>query len=209
MLLSALVVACHSPLTIISTESKTASGEEIFNTIEFKQTNNQDIWSMKQSHGYKAYQDNLYDDLEIIVDKKTSPYTVSYYQKGGFKVQCTLCHSNGPRMIRPTEGYSSSLSFQNRLKIAYWNLIIKSYGNTQTLDTTNELQFKGPDQDSLNIKTCNKCHNEGNSFLSRNRLQRGNSLTIKHLTESNAMPPWPYSLTKEEKLKLKKFLMGF
>jgi len=205
--------ACNSPVTFISQESKTPSGAEVINTIELKQESNKDIWLMRQSHGFKNYKNDIYDDLKITVDKSTTPHTVTYYQISNgiekFSVQCTLCHSNGPRLIRPSKISRQKLNLKNKIKINYWNLIIKSYGSTIVVDPTNELKFEGPDKDFLDIKTCNKCHNQKKSIFSRNKLQRGNYLSIKHLVQTKSMPPWPYSLSAKEKDQLEKFLLGF
>lgn len=212
MLVNLLASCQQSSITIVSEESKTPSGAEVINTIELKQSKKLDIWTMKQSHGSSNFKQGIHDDLKIIVNKSHSPYSVTYHQmrKGvqDFSVQCTLCHSNGPRMIRANQRSNDSLSLGNKIKLIYWNLIIKSYGRIKTIDSNNNLTFKGNAKDFLNIKTCNTCHNQNGTFLSRNRLQRGNFLAIKHLTDNKKMPPWPYSLSKKEKYELERFLKG-
>ena len=117
-------------LLIESLESKTKTGGDIYNKIKFIQKEKLDIWMMKQSHQGLSNEED-WDRLAIVVDKSIKPHKARFYQlESGplmwtgkakeipYKVACFLCHSNGPRAIRPSlESSVVPLSFKERLKV--------------------------------------------------------------------------------------------
>ena len=209
---------------IQSKESKNKDQGPVFNEIIYKKGKNQDEWFMAQSHDGINHPKGKWDQIKIIVDKSTTPYSASYHQiKDGKEIElraaCFICHSNGPRAIRPD--YSSPLvkyTLMDRMKIQAMNLRIKTYGRVMMKKTnlildgkprTRPLTYNGPQNwKELNIPTCLKCHSGEDGFFTRSKLKWQQSGTINHLAKTGAMPPWPYSLSSEEKKQLQKFLAG-
>lgn len=198
-----------SSLTFESLESKTSKGEPVFNQITLKQEASLDIWKMKQSH--HGLQSEVWDDIEIRVDKRTRPYQVSYHQldsKGEeieYRASCLRCHSTGPRAIRP----AGELSIKERIQVASWNLLIKSYGEMKVKENTAikrnvDLHWLPKDKRSeLTIKSCTLCHREGGVRSVLTKEQIG---SISFLVEKGAMPPWPHKLSMGEKKELMRFI---
>ena len=167
---------------------------------------------MRQSHDGAGLPPDQWDDLKIIVDKTTTPYTVSYHQlKDGeeieYKAACFGCHNNGPRAIRPKD--FSKLEALDQLKIITMNLRIKTYGRIKLKPDWQirrvPIAFNMRDDwDELNVKTCVKCHSE-TGFLARGKLKKQQAPMIDHLVKTGAMPPWPYQLSAKEEKQLKAF----
>lgn len=227
-------------IVIESQESKTTSGGSVFNKIKWFQFKDKDIWMMNQSHhGHHGHHgsngsdtfNSSWDRLAIVVDKSVSPKTARFYQfepgplewkenlpQKSYKVSCFMCHSNGPRVIRPNFDSTFNLtSMKDRLKIMVWNLRIKSY-RRMTLNKKHDeidsglkvpVRFRGSfENESLKVATCIKCHKES-GFFARGPLLRQNISTIKFMVEAGHMPPFGFQLSSAEKLELEKFLMGF
>lgn len=187
---------------------------------------------MNQSHhGAKGLGQNSWDRLAIVVDKTQNPKRAQFYQlepgplewKDGlkeapFKVSCFMCHSNGPRAIRPN--YDSPLNptaFRERVKISYWNLRMKLYGRVlphrihaeKVSSLERPFQFYSSfETESLKVKTCMKCHKDSGLFA-RGFLSRQQIPTIKFMLESGEMPPVGFTLSQDEKSQLEKYLEGF
>ena len=222
----------HGPILIQSLESKTVENKPVYNQISLQSTDKKDVWMMNQSHhGLKADQ-KKWDRLAIIVNKETNPNEVTFLQlppgklewnddllkkKVEYKVSCFMCHSNGPRVIRPDEK-EVKVSFSKKVKIAMWNLKIKTYGamkesKVQVLfDKTSVVPFRYPyslDNEKLELKSCTKCHNGGSDLFSRNQLTRQNIIAIKFMVENKMMPPLGFSVSEHDRKELNKFIKGF
>ncbi len=216
---------------IESEESKTMSGNAVFNKIKWIRLEGKDVWMMNQSHHGPSLKKEAWDRLAIVVDKTITPKSVKFYQlepgplewngnqkKKPFKVACFMCHSNGPRAIRPN--YSSTFSptgLKDRLKIYMWNLRIKSYGMVSEHSSHTKLdkklippfRWRGQyENEILKVKTCMRCHKES-GFMARGTLKRQNVPTIKFMVERGHMPPLGFSLSQNEKKELERFLKGF
>lgn len=218
---------------IESEESKTIEGNSVFNKIKFIPGLKRDIWMMNQSHhGPDAGSDN-WDRLVIIVEKYETPKKVKFYQiKSGKlnwseslvqeqisnKVACFMCHSNGPRAIRPNYNSNTvSYSLSSKVKVALWNMRIKTYGKTQLHEEHSQkdqflkvpVKYTGHyENQKLEITSCTKCHSEDGIFA-RGYLSRQNAITVKFMIENKYMPPPGFTITNEDKLKLNKFIKGF
>lgn len=216
---------------IASKESKTISGNPVFNKITWFSGKEKDIWMMNQSHHGARVSEDKWDRLAIVIEKTKSPKVAKFYQfKSGplkweekleeapFKVSCFICHPNGPRVIRPN--YDSPLdptTIKDRLKVFFWNLKIKSYGRVipHKSHTTNDKRLKPPfrwsskyENEVLKIASCIQCHKE-QGFLARGVLTRQNIPTIKFMLAAGKMPPFGFALSNEEKHQLKEFIQGF
>jgi hypothetical protein len=221
-LITAIVFAYKdtSPIVIESLESKTINDAPVFNSISFLPARKQDTWLMKQSHNGAQWPAHQWDSLAIVVDKTHSPKTAQYFQfkanrktQIDFKVSCFLCHSNGPRAIRPnlnsTDVPNSTWAL---FRIQILNLRIKTYGRVVHTPTEFEkLNAKTPFRwassqanEKLNVKTCLTCHNE-NGFLARGLLTRQNFLAINFLLKNKLMPPSGFKLSDEELAQINKF----
>lgn len=231
ILLLVVIVNDDQEVLIESEESKTVAGGPVFNKIKWFQFKNKDVWMMNQSHHGKDAKIQEWDRLAIVIDKTTTPKVAKFYQlspgplKWGpnqqskpFKVSCYMCHSNGPRIIRPN--YNSLLnqtSLLESLKISYWNFRIKLYGKVipHSSHKQEDVGLKIPfrwrskyENEVLQIKTCMHCHKE-KGFLARGTLKRQQMPTIKFMLERGYMPPLGFSLTSEEKKQIQQFLKGF
>ena len=212
-----------------SLESTTAD-QTVFNKIRWIPGWKQDVWMMNQSQKGLQAPHQQWDRLAIIVDKSTTPSTALYLQlpPGELewtenlrdqaiknRVSCFMCHANGPRIIRADET-SLPLSLKDRIQIQIWNRWIKNYGRVvedprhsqqdPTLETP--FRFRTPlENDTLQAKTCIKCHNENNE-RERGFLTRQNAVMISFLVEQGFMPP-SEKLSESEKKQIQKFLVGF
>ncbi|MBC7465775.1 MAG: hypothetical protein H7256_07270 [Bdellovibrio sp.] len=220
-------------ILIQSLESKTKEGDPVFNKISWFSFEDKDVWMMNQSHhGIATTTGSDLDRLVIVVDKTTSPKNVRFMQlKPGalvwseelinqrvpYKVSCFMCHSNGPRAIRP--GYNGLVknSFSEKMKIMLLNLKVKTQGqiveNEQHAIEDKDLAVpfrhrSKIENDSLLVKTCTRCHNETGLFA-RGFLKRQNFLAINFMVNSGFMPPPGFSVTAKEKLQIQRFTEGF
>ncbi len=186
---------------------------------------------MNQSHHGPQAPAEQWDRLAIVVDKSTQSQTARFYQlqpgklewqenlpQTSFRVSCFMCHSNGPRALRPVdEKGPASLSWNDKAKIFWWNLKIKTYGRIQP-DPAHDQEDRGRavpfrrqgayENEELQVATCIRCHRE-TGWLARGALRRQNFMSIRFMTESGAMPPPGFSMSEGERRKLKLFLDGF
>ena len=96
----------------------------VFNKIRLIERGERHIWKMKQSHFGPSAPKNLWDEIQIVVDKMERPYKVTYHQlKEGveveYKANCLSCHSSGPRFIRP----KGDLSLKDKLTVPQKSII--------------------------------------------------------------------------------------
>src|SRR4051812_3701940 len=170
---------------------------------------------MQQSHWGAKLDPGKRDRLAIIVDKTTSPLTAKFYQLApgemqfdetqqiSYRVSCFLCHANGPRAIRPNFNSSLEISFKNKIKIALWNLKIKTYGKVtadESVGIKSKIPFKSHnefDNQPLEVKTCLKCHNDG-AWPARGKLTRQQFMPITFLVSNGEMPPPGFRLSSVE-----------
>lgn len=216
-----LVASDKQSVTIESFESKTIQDKEVYNQIKYFSFEGKDVWMMRQSHQGIRYEKNKWDRLAIIVDKKNKIAEFMQLPPGELvwsdelpqkrienRVACYLCHSNGPRVIRPTDSAEASLSWNEKVKIFFWNLKIKSYGQMQS-QGKEPFRHQGKiENDKLQVKTCLICHSEGH-FYSRGYLTRQNSTTISFMVKNKIMPPIGFSLSAEEEKQINRFMAGF
>lgn len=227
-----LLYFSDSLLTLQSLESKTIEGKPVFNQIRWIQEKDRDIWMMNQSHHGPHAPSEKWDRLAIVIDKTSNPKTATYLQlpagtlewkdelpqqKLPFRVSCFMCHTNGPRALRPDPSGQLQLSPFQKIKLIAWNLRIKTYGRIQEnpdhklTDRTLKIPFRQRhafDNEPLKIKVCQKCHNE-KFWWARGSLTRQNSMTIGFIVENGLMPPPGFVLSAQEEKKLKDFLQGF
>lgn len=180
-----------------SWESKNGLSGVIYNQVYFLPGDKRDIWYMQQvQNGLE----NNWDHIAIIVDRSTKPLTATYLQlepktpqakidqkslweiERNFKivphkVDCQICHTNGPRKIRPQPGSPWSLS------IWMMNERMKSYSRNVQSDVpqSKAKHFR------VSHGSCTKCHFEGPQ--GRGALSSKNWIAIKFLMESKLMPP--------------------
>ncbi len=219
-----------SPVLFIqSRESKTVDGHAVFNRIRLISSTDKDVWMMNQSHYGSMAKAGDWDRLAIVVDKTRSPKVAQFYQfepgplewKEGMvtkplRVSCFLCHSNGPRAIRPDfQSSVAGLSLIERGQTFVWNLRIKAYGrilphpdlDRPTSETPFRFQGKLENQ-RLSVATCMHCHQESGLFA-RGELRRQNAIAIQFMVSSGAMPPLGMSLSEQEKKSIDEFIAGF
>ena len=185
-----------------SAESKTSNGKVVFNKIQLTQKGGIDTWKMKQSH--YGLRSEKWDNIKIIVNTNKEPYQVSYHQikdnkEIDYSANCLRCHSNGPRLIRPS--VNNTFSLKEKMTLQYWNLTIKGYGSMETkinkLLKTRELKLLVPKQyKTIKHQRCIKCHYNGGPRAALTSFQQG---SIIHLIKNKQMPPWPYKLSLKEK----------
>lgn len=240
-LLSIFLIAILSLLLIViydqqevsfeSWESKSTQGDSVYNKIKWFQFQDQDVWMMNQSHHGPMAAAGEWDRVAIVIDKTKSPKQARFYQfEPGplvwseniqvkpYRVSCFMCHSNGPRVIRPQpESVTAPLSFYDKLKISYWNFRIKNYGRVvespdhKILDQDQMPPFRYQSQyenEQLKVKACLKCHNDL-SQSSLGPLTRQQLPTIRFMLANGLMPPKAERISKKEKNQLEHFLMGF
>lgn len=213
-----------SPVVFESLESVTENGQPIFNQVKFIPGWKQDTWVMRQSH--KGFHPNLseWDRLTIVVDKTQSPYRSTFYQYAPgelepgkqlipFKARCYACHVSGPRAILPNNDSSFvKLSIQERVRVALWNLRIKSYGAAESLSGQNfsGQNFSGQNVNEgapfkssyailsrpLGLKSCSKCHRQNGI---RNELKLEHIGTARFLVKNGLMPPFPFHLSAADR----------
>lgn len=211
-----------------SLESKSTNNQIVYNEIKFFSDKNKDIWMMNQRHYGINTEKNKIDRLAIVVNKNK---TTEFYQllpgelvwsddlpnkKIENRVSCFMCHSNGPRAIRPDDKYIS-LTFKEKIKIAAWNFRIKTYGplRESQKQIASDLDVKIPfrhraslDNDEFPIQTCQKCHNN-ESIFGRGVLTRQNLLAIQFMLKNKIMPPLGMTLSDSETKKIDLFVKGF
>ncbi len=213
----------NTEILIQSLESRTDLNTPVYNKIKYIQAGAKEVWMMNQSHFGLAAEFEKWERIAIVVENKE----VNFYQiKPGplewsddlinqqvaYRATCFMCHTNGPRVIRPDfENYK--ISWQDRIKIFFMNKKIKSYGRlTESkemlmADQTREVPFKHKsvlDNQQLNIKTCVQCHNE----KMRGSLTRQNSGVIEFMVKNKLMPPRGRDLSSKESKQIEYFVQG-
>ena len=158
----------NQPVLMESLESKTKSGAVVYNKIFLEEKENKHVWFMKQSHNGPHSRE--WDEIKIMVNFEGNSKKVTYHQiKDGkeveYKASCLRCHSNGPRLIRANlNSKNAPLAIGDRMRIFRWNLLIKSYGEVETV-SNNPFERKVPliknkehQKVKLKISSCINCH---------------------------------------------------
>jgi hypothetical protein len=223
--------ADRSPVLLQSLESRTRDGGPVFNRIAWFPGWKQDVWVMQQSHAGLSPAPHSWDRLAIVVDKTQTPKIARFYQlEPGrlawdpqakplpFRATCFMCHSNGPRAIRPDLSPAASavsIGLRDRLRLALWNARVKTYGRVLTdsqevqamAGAITPLRYPGPfENEKLPAATCRTCHNE--AFWGRGSLTRQNFMSIGFMVEKGFMPPPGFRLPETEKDEILRFVRG-
>jgi hypothetical protein len=224
------------PILIQSIESKTKTGGPVFNRIAWTPGWKQDVWMMQQSHVGLAPPFHEWDRLAIVVDKTRWPHTARFYQiEPGelrwnpaaavrpYRAACFMCHSNGPRAIRPDPRSDRvRMSAWNRARVALWDLRVKTYGHIAP-DPVHDpalvdgaavvagklTPFRYPgafENEKLAVSTCLKCHND--KWWGRGSLSRQNFIAIDFMVSNGIMPPPGFSLGADERKRVSRFVNG-
>jgi hypothetical protein len=219
------------PISFQSEESKTEKGGPVFNRIQLISRGERDVWMMQQSHHGITPNVKTWDRLAIVVDRTKFPTQARFYQlkpgplewkpdieKQEFRVSCFMCHSNGPRAIRPQWDSSDvRLSLQDKARILLWNLRIKSYGRIvyDPIHDDEDHEARVPfrfhtslENDRLTGVSCTQCHTDS-GFFARGFLTRQNAPTIGFMISKEHMPPLWLHLSNSDRKKIEKFLEGF
>lgn len=221
ILLGGMIAIYHflqRPITFASAESRTSNNGIVYNEISWQWKDGKDIWIMRQSHNGPHFQKDKWDKLAIVVqDKKTRFYQIEpgnneftgLEKELPFKVSCFMCHSNGPRAIRPMNP-----TFSENVQAQLLNLRIKLYGKLEDLNTSEnqvgDVPFRHPGKISnahLDLPSCTKCHQD-QGFFARGFLTRQNAVTVDFMVKNAHMPPIG-SLSVKERNYLKNFMDGF
>ena len=192
----------------------------------------------------QAHQVNfsLADFVQITVaseKQKTKQAAFRQYEPGDFQetkqereygVSCAMCHSNGPRTVRPNwSSQRAPLGIQDRLTILLWNTRIKLAGPIQTqevgLSMENSkrkipLHLVGEVWNTrIQLGSCTNCHGERNTvesatfwpprFLRRSALSFENLATARHLLKESSMPPPLHSVSPEDRAELANLFQVF
>lgn len=225
-LLAAGLFYADDEILFQSKESKTLTGEAVYNKIKLVRSQGRDIWLMNQSH--EGMDSKNWDRLAIIV--KDNEATFLQLPPGKLewsedllkqsipsRVSCFTCHSNGPRAIRAEETSSVLLNLKSQAKIFLWNFRIKSYGRIKESQwhAQRDLKLQRPfrlqskrDNEVLSVRSCLQCHNN-EGFFARGNLTRQNADTIKFMLDQNLMPPLGFTLSKKERKEIENFVQGF
>lgn len=210
-LLTALLLwYVQQPFTFISLESKTVTNGDVYNRIKFIPGVYSDIWLMQQSHQGINLSSDTWDRLAIVVDKtKTKPVATFFQFVGGalvmgtakenapFRAPCFSCHASGPRAIRAKTSH-----WLDDIKIALLNMRIKMYGavdgkSSQEHDDGYPFRRKHVAlKKSLQRESCVRCHHSDGL---RNELLRDHFSTAQFLVKNGEMPPWPFSLSEDDR----------
>lgn len=214
----------------LSLESKTPTGGKVYNKIKFFPGGKKDIWMMNQSHYGLNADSSQWDRLAIVVDNTKPQKTVEFLQlppgdlkwsedlrnqKMENKISCFICHTNGPRAIRP-DAQQFELNLLSKAQIAVWNYRMKIYGRIKELneqeavDLTAKVPFRYRalfDNEPLLVKACTKCHYEKNNS-GRGFLTRQNAVTIHFMVANKFMPPSQEELSAKDQEQISKFIVG-
>lgn len=214
VILIAGVILYHfitTPILIQSAESRTVEGKPVFNEIQWTWKSGKEVWTMRQSHGGKDLPKGSWDRLKIVMeDNQASFLQVNHKgQRIEYRASCYLCHSNGPRAIRPEEG---TTTLSDQMKITLLNLRITLYGRVkgENLPQIGKTPFRHAGKISnapLTLSRCTSCHRE-EGFFARGTLTRQNSLAIAFMVKKNHMPPLG-ELSPKEREYLENFMNGF
>lgn len=215
--------ADKSPIFIESLESKTSNNSAVFNKIYYQTTSGSDVWLMEQSHSGAKAPHHEWDKIAIVVKKEGAIRKAEFYQLMpgpepismnlkpiGLRASCFLCHSNGPRAIRPNfDSTVAQISYWDQARLQLWNLKIKSYGPMDSMapaPSKKEFRYVHPAANRvLQVQSCTRCHNS-HAFFGRGSLTKQNFMTIKFMVENKFMPPAGFELTNEDRSALNDFV---
>lgn len=198
-----------APIRFRSLESVTETGGPVYNEVSFLPGWNQDIWLMGQSHKGVSPDAQKWDRLMIKVDKTTK--TASFFQiengtPAPLKARCFACHSSGPRAVRADVSAREALvSWADRVKIAAWNLRIKTYGALKSeagFESSDGAPFKSHLKAlsrPLALESCTQCHREGGL---RAPLKLEQAATARFLVQNQMMPPFPFRISPQDQAQL-------
>ena len=176
---------------------------------------------MKQSHQGVDASEKQWDRVSIEVNQKNKEALFKQHESFGdfqsdtptkpFSVSCYLCHSNGPRAIRPNwDSKRAPIGLWDSARIHLWNLRIKLYGPLEGFAGKGAGGFKMKNplfEKVLKVKACARCHNE--DFMGRGSLKKHHFLSIRFMLEKGYMPPKGFSLSSKEKSQVLNFLSSF
>ena len=200
----------------MSAESKNLEGAPVYNQIKLISLPGTDVWMMQQGHHGLDVPQLRWDRLALVVNKNEKPYRAQFYQlePGELKLaseneiipnkaRCFACHVSGPRAIRPDPKFG--LSLVSKVKIALWNLKIKSYGAMTSEEGKNfpaGVPFKSAHKifsRPLAVNSCQNCHaKEG----MRGELLFEHLDTALFLVNNRSMPPFPFKISESDKAQL-------
>lgn len=198
-----------APVLFRSLESVTETGGPVYNEVSFFPGWNQDIWLMGQSHMGVSLETQKWDRLMIQVDKTTKTARFFQLENGKpapLKARCFACHSSGPRAVRSdVSAGEAEVTWADRIKIAAWNLRIKSYGALKSeagFETSEGAPFKSHLKAlsrPLALESCTRCHREGGL---RAPLKLEQAATARFLVRNQMMPPFPFRISPEDQSRL-------
>jgi hypothetical protein len=213
----------ETPIIFESLESKTTLNGAVFNKIQYQSNSESEVWLMEQSHTGAGAPQHEWDKIAIVVKNDKSDRTAQFYQLQpgsepismslkpiGLKASCFLCHSNGPRAIRPNlDSKEIKISYWDQARIQLWNLKIKSYGPMESISSVpskKKFRFEHPMANrKLEVESCTKCHNS-EVYFGRGALTKQNFMTIKFMVENKFMPPPGFELSESDKAALNEFI---
>jgi hypothetical protein len=217
-------------ITLASRESKTSQGETVYNKIRLIQEPHRDIWMMNQSHSGPKAPSGHWDRLAIVVDKSKPTKTALFLQlppgelvwnesllrqKQNFRVSCYMCHSNGPRAIRP-DFSNYPITWKDKITLVTWNIKIKLYGpilphedhEKSDLELATPFKYSSEFDDAkLMVKSCTLCHNNS-APKARGYLLRQHSIAIQFMVENSLMPPLGFELSESDRKAIDQFVRG-
>jgi hypothetical protein len=209
-----LLVSTLQPVEFISFESQDMKGVHMKNRILFQPGFAKDTWYMWQSlEDGSVPEDMLAITVEggratfYQLDPEKTDIESGKLVKLPYRASCMSCHSNGPRAIREKKVLAKPfLKPVQKVAIKLLNLRIKLYGRLQSVPHSNDPKvlalfhpLKKEQRAPLGLSSCKKCHSAGGIRLP---LTNEQWWTAKHLVKTGAMPPWPFSISEEDKEKL-------
>lgn len=210
-----VVASFDEPVEFQSLESKTGENLPVVNEIQLITNETEDVWMMRQHHARMSANKEHWDRLAIVVSKNNSPKQAEYFQLPPGKIEwtaetrelrlpnkidCSNCHINGPRKIRPDPA-AGSHSLAQKIKLFWWNLKLQRYGklvNKSYAKLTTEKS--GHEVTLMNSKfsktMCDACHHDGPT--GRGSLRLRHSSVIQFMVTKGFMPPSQFFLSKKQ-----------
>jgi len=227
-------LADRRPIAFESEESLTNNGGAIFNRVTYQTEPEGDVWMMQQSHEGLPANDEQWSRVDRIAIRvqshKSDGSTATFLQLApgkfrdadgkpdlkeitGFRVPCGICHSNGPRVMRPKiSSITAPLSTWDRWRVFVWNIKIKSSGRVNTIRSPSEdlgrvpFRFRSHEANApITITVCTICHRDRGP-LARGVLTRQNYLSIRFMVKRGYMPPLGLPLTDATRQQLLEFM---
>ncbi|MCX6119181.1 MAG: hypothetical protein NT027_16715 [Proteobacteria bacterium] len=128
-----------------------------------------------------------------------------------FKVPCLVCHSSGPRVIRPTTDSYKSMSENDRKLLQSFNEEITSYNSVATTSDGEDARlglfpknYEQLKKIKVPIESCRECHNQADGVRSELSLAQKGTIAFMsiHSGKNRARPFMPgkevQALSKEE-----------